>query len=278
MFVRRRNAKRISKGVLPEEMDGSDFENDSDGESEDEAQSGAESDGSESGESSSQVEDESSNNKQSSKKQRLGDDLVRAGMRWVKPGRAGEAGSEGSDEEDSDEDEDENPDREIAFPAQCSLCKKTLFNLHDLQDHMTSKAHAKKQRKYEQGTKKFFRTANQIAKLKARNHRKKERKMMKRKSDQAKKGHVWGEHKKPPKSAEQRAADAAAAKPKPKITPFKRMAKSEEDTGKNEPNKRRGHKQHHSQKGAGGRGRPGDKSDFDSLPKQQGKRKNRERT
>ena len=256
-----RNAKKIAKGALPDE----EADSDDDLNSENEEVSADEGQDSEEEEDSDQEEGEDDSV-----------DRVKAGLKWVKPGRAGagDAGSDGSDDEDAEEEEEEDPNREIAFPAQCSLCNKTLFNMEQMNDHLTSKGHDKKQKQYDQSRIKFFRTSDQVAKLKARNQRKKDKKMAKKKEvQQAQKanGHVWGEHKKPPKSMEQRAAEAQPKKidpPKPKDT---RTRAEKRASAKPKPSAKKSHM------GGGGRGRPGDKADMSALPKQQGKRKNRER-
>ena len=151
---------------------------------------------------------------------------------------------------------------------------KTFFNLEQLQLHMVSKGHAKKQRVYDQGEKKFFRTAAQVAKLKARNQRKREKKLAKKREERGAQGHTWGEHRKPPKSAAQREADAAAAapkKPKDTRTRAEKRAAARQHTEPAEAPPRKDHV------GGGGRKRPGDKDDWNSLPKQQGLRKNKKR-
>ena len=209
-----RNAKKIERGALPDEEDDSDDDESvaSDAESESESEGGGE--GSEVGDAAEEEgRDSGSESRAGKKRKTTAEDTVKAGMKWVKPGRAGDGESEDEDDEDEGQSDEEDSDREIAFPAQCSLCKKTLFNLGQLNDHMVSKGHAKKQKVYDKGKIAFFRTPAQVAKLKERNQRKKDRKIAKKREAQAAKGHVWGEHRKPPKSREQRAAEAAAAVP-----------------------------------------------------------------
>jgi hypothetical protein len=265
-----RNAKKIERGALPDEEDDSDDDDES-------LASGDE--GGESGSDGSDSEDDTE--QRAGKKRKASDeDSVKAGMKWVKPGRATEASDSDDDgsEEDNEDDEDEDGDKEISFPAQCSLCKKTLFNMGQLNDHMKSKGHAKKQKVFDKGKIAFFRTPAQIAKLKERNQRKKDRKFAKKKEQKAVKGHVWGEHKKPPKSREQRAAEAAAAQ---KASPLasKLAGKKDKRTRAEKRASARGGMveaiagkgKHHAAEGKGSKAR----SDFESLPKQQGKRKNR---
>jgi flagellar biosynthesis GTPase FlhF len=275
-----RNAKRIAKGVLPEELDDSE---DSDGALDSGAESGEDDGAGSDGESHSvrSGEDQGSDGEEGdsdadsgplgSKRQKTGADAAQAGFRWVRPGRAGEeASSDGESEDDAAEDAEVDPSA-ISFPARCALCTKTFFNMEQLQLHMVSKGHAKKQRVYDQGQKKFFRSAAQVAKLKARNERKKQNKLAKKREQREKPGHVWGEHKKPPKSPAQRAAEAAAAAPKkPKDT----RTRAEKRASAKQQNEPKSVKKDHV--GGGGRHRPGDRGDWDSLPKQQGKRKNRQ--
>lgn len=268
-----RNAKKIAKGALPDEEEDSDDALTDDEESEQEEQLEGDSDEEDGS-------DEEEGDKRGGKKQKTGKEEVRAGMKWVKPGRAGEANSDEEDEEDEAEAE-EDADREISFPAQCALCSKTFFNMPQLVEHMTSKGHLKKQRVYDQGQIKFFRSPAQVAKLKERNQKKKEKKLAKKKTEQAAKGHVWGEHKKPPKSPAQRAAEASAAKAAAMAnTPPVIKEKDNRTRAEKRAAKRTREEERVPVKGhvaGGGRGRPGDKNDWDSLPKQQGKRKNRQK-
>ena len=285
-----RNAKKIAKGALPDEEDDSDDALDSgaesggddddsdaggsDGESGD-GSDGEGSDGESGDDSDADADGGGGGGPRAGKRQKTGADAVQAGLRWVRPGRAGEGASSGgeSDEDDAAEDAAVDPDA-IAFPVQCGLCSKTFFNLEQLQLHMVSKGHAKKQRVYDQGEKKFFRTAAQVAKLKARNQRKREKKLAKKREERGAQGHTWGEHRKPPKSAAQRAADAATAapkKPKDTRTRAEKRAAARQHTEPAEAPPRKDHV------GGGGRKRPGDKDDWNSLPKQQGLRKNKKR-
>jgi hypothetical protein len=272
-----RNAKRIAKGVLPEELEDSE---DSDGALDSGAESGEDGGAGSDGESDAggSGEDEGGDREEGdsdadggplgSKRQKTG---AQTGFRWVRPGRAGEeASSDGESEDDAPEDAEVDPSA-ISFPARCALCTKTFFNMEQLQLHMVSKGHAKKQRVYDQGQKKFFRSAAQVAKLKARNERKKQKKLAKQREQRKAPGHVWGEHKKPPKSPAQRAAEAAAAAPKKPKDTRTRAEKRASAKQQNEPKSVK-----KDQVGGGGRHRPGDKDDWDSLPKQQGKRKNRQ--
>jgi hypothetical protein len=275
-----RNAKKIVKGALPDEEEDSDDALSEEEDSEQEEQLEGDSDE----EDGSGSDEEDDGDERGGKMQKTGEEAVRAGMKWVKPGRAGGGNSDDdSDDEEEEEDkeeEEEDADREISFPAQCSLCSKTFFNMPQIVEHMTSKGHLNKQRVYDQGQKKFFRSPAQVAKLKERNQRKKEKKLAKKKAEQAARGHVWGEHKKPPKSAEQRAADEAAAKAAAMANKTPMMKEKDNRTRAEKRASKKSKEERETTKGhvgGGGRGRPGDKNDWDSLPKQQGKRKNREK-
>jgi hypothetical protein len=264
-----RNAKKIISGALHDEDEDSD-DRSSDEERDSEEEGDSENENEDSG------DDDSDEDGRSKKKHKSSEELVEAGLKWVKPGKAGEAGSDDDSEESAGEEENDDAEREIEFPCRCSLCTKTFFNMEQLVAHMKSKGHLKKQKGYDLGVKKFFRKPDQVAKLKERNRRKKERKIAQKKTEKSATGHVWGEHKKPPKSAEQRAAEAAAMKAKKPLAPAK--PKDKRTRGEKRRDKRLKEEQREPKKeqvGGGGRTRPGDKSDWDSLPKQQGKRKNR---
>jgi hypothetical protein len=279
-----RNAKKIERGALPDEEDDSDDDESvaSGAESESESEGGGEGSEGDAGEEEGRDSGSESGEpaRAGKKRKTTAEDTVKAGMKWVKPGRAGDGESEDEDDEDEGQSDEEDSHREIAFPAQCSLCKKTLFNMGQLNDHMVSKGHAKKQKVYDKGKIAFFRTPAQIAKLKERNQRKKDRKIAKKREAQATKGHVWGEHRKPPKSREQRAAEAAAAakKPSPAAQKMqdKRTRAEKRASARGEPLAAASDKKHrHGRKDLIAGKHSKERSNFEVLPKQQGKRKNR---
>jgi len=112
-----------------------------------------------------------------------------------------------SSSRDEEDDGDEGDEGAPQFPITCAICTgKTLFRMKDVNDHMASKRHKKKEAEYELAQRKAKRTSEQIDKLKARNARKKQRKMEKKKSERT---HVWGQHKEP-------VSDKPKPKPKPK--------------------------------------------------------------
>ena len=106
-------------------------------------------------------------------------------------------------EEDSDDEGAEEKDADpsnIKYPVTCALCNRILFNLDAVNKHVASKAHLKKEAELAKKEKSSL-SDEKIQKLKARNERKRQRRLEKKRAERAAQGHVWGAHTKPEKQA-----------------------------------------------------------------------------
>ena len=105
--------------------------------------------------------------------------------------------AEEDDEGDSDSQDAEQDPSKIEYPVTCSLCNKLLFDLASVNQHMASKAHIKKEALVAKKSRDNL-DPEKVQKLKARNERKRQRRLEKKRAAH---GHVWGEHVKPEKRA-----------------------------------------------------------------------------
>jgi hypothetical protein len=101
---------------------------------------------------------------------------------------------EEENEEGSDEDTEADPSN-IEYPVTCSLCNKLLFNLASVNEHVASKSHLKKEAIVAKKSRESL-PPEKVQKLKAKNERKRQRRLEKKRMAQV---HVWGEHVKPEK-------------------------------------------------------------------------------